>query len=174
LAIAFGLSTCTCVALAQPQTGAPQTQRDFIAAIEAARDLYSKGTNDLQRGSARPTRKRAICAMLKSPRVEGWIGKISQLTSNSDGWGVTSINIGSDIYVQTWNNALSDMMHKTLLDPVSQLFSAAAMLKKGDEVVFSGLFFGSDTDCVHEASMTLAGSIKKPEFIMRFTHLTKC
>jgi hypothetical protein len=127
----------------------------------------------MQKGSARPQRARELCRMLRSRRADNWIGKVQKLSTNGDGWGVLSIDIGSQTHLQTWNNSVSDAVHKTMLHPASSLFQTASNLKKGDEVVFSALFFESDVDCVWEGSMTLAGSIKEPDYIVRFLGLAK-
>jgi len=77
------------------------------------------------------------------------------------------------IHVATWNNSLSDIRDHTLIDPTSSMFKELAALKAGDLVKFSGQFSSSNTDCVGEQSVTLQGSMTKPEFTMRFTSIRK-
>ena len=161
------------VAFAQAAPGAPQAQVDFLDAVFRARLEYNHAKTDFQRGAARPKRAEALCRVLRNKRAELWVGKVNQLTTNSDGWGVIKIDIGRNAYVKTWNNSISDAFHKTLVNPSSKVFGAASTLNKGDEVIFSAQFFPSDTDCVHEGSLTLGGSITEPEFIVRFTELAK-
>ena len=158
---------------AQAPTGAPPQQIDFIKVVQTTRELYGQTTNDMVKGGARPLRARALCSIVPEPSVEGWVGKIHRHTIIRDGWGVLSIIIGPDVYVHTWNDTMSDVMHLTLIEPHSRLFSSASALKKDDDVVFSGRFFQSDVDCIHELRMTLAGSMRAPAFIMRFTSVAK-
>jgi hypothetical protein len=111
--------------------------------------------------------------MLPDKSASGWVGKISQLSSNGDGKGVLSIEVAPNVHVSTWNNALSDIGSQTLIDPSSSLFKNLANMKRGDVVRFSGRFASSDVDCVREQSVTLAGSMTDPSFTMRFTSVNK-
>jgi hypothetical protein len=56
----------------------------------------------------------------------------------------------------------------TLIDPASALFAKASALSEGQQVLFSGSFQHSDTDCVEESSLTMDGSLTEPAFIVRF------
>jgi hypothetical protein len=85
---------------------------------------------------------------------------------------VLAIEIGKDIVIKTWNNAVSDAGDKTLIDPASPLFSKASSLAEGKQVVFSGTFRPSSTDCVKEGSLTMNGSLMEPEFIFRFSDVS--
>lgn len=149
----------------------PEAQKSVVAAVEQARQIYRSATNDLQKGSARATRSKAICAALSSFTASGWVGRVATLSSNSDGKGVLGIEIGPKIYVTTWNNEVSDFQDKTLLDPGSGVFRTASTLKQGQLVMFSGDFRPASPDCIRESSVTLDGSIRSPEFIMRFKQL---
>ncbi|MFG1409473.1 hypothetical protein V5G24_00035 [Xanthobacter sp. VTT E-85241] len=149
----------------------PEQQKRFIAAIEAARDTYSKGANDMAKGAARPARAKEICSILKGSQPKAWVGVIYDLSTNGDGKGVMEVTIGPNVYVKTWNNSLSDISDKTLIDPSSPLFQSAVVLKEGQKVILSGTFFKSPTDCVKEGSLTLRGTITEPEFIIRFSSI---
>lgn len=149
----------------------PEPQRQFIAAIEAARETYSKGANDMAKGAARPARAKQICSVLKARQAKDWVGVIYDLTTNGDGKGVMEITVGPDVYVKTWNNAVSDVSDRTLIDPSSPLFQSAVALTEGQKVVFSGTFFKSNSDCMREASITMRGAITEPEFIIRFSSI---
>jgi hypothetical protein len=147
----------------------PDVEVQFIAAIENARSVYKSGANDMAKGAARPLRAKQLCALLHSPTARNWVGKISTLSTNGDGKGVLGIEIGKDIVIKTWNNAVSDAGDSTLIDPASPLFSKASSLAEGKQVVFSGSFRADSTDCVREGSLTLRGSLMEPEFIFRFS-----
>ena len=136
--------------------------------IQRAREVYAHGANDMAKGAARPMRSHAICAALTSPNIAGWVGRVKSLSTNGDGKGVLTVEIGTDIQLGTWNNSLSDMSDKTLIDPASQLFKVASAFKESQLVRFSGTTFSSTVDCIKEASLTLEGSIAGPDFIIRF------
>lgn len=150
----------------------PSQQRTFVAAVETGRNAYVVGGNDMAKGAARPMRARAICSSLGSGlSVDDWIGTVNALSSNGDGKGVLEIAIGRNIFVKTWNNALSDIADTTLLEPDSSIYRQAVSLAVGQRVSFSGTFRDSATDCVKEASLTLDGSLTEPEFIFRFSRV---
>jgi hypothetical protein len=154
--------------VASPVISGIDQQKAFIAVVQQARQAYNGAANDMQKGGIRAGRKDAICKLLPSMSVENWQGEIYQLSSNSDGKGVVGITIGPDIYIKTWNNALSDIEGHTLLDPESAPFKNLSLMKKGDWVKFSGSFLSSDVDCVREGSLTQRGSMTQPEFIFQF------
>ncbi len=150
----------------------PSDELAVIAAVEAARKQFASGQNDMAKGASRPVRARAVCAALQSHSVGGWIGRVSKLDTNGDGKGVLVVTIGPDISVKTWNNALSDIGDQTLIDPSSSLFAVASQLHNGQFVRFGGNFSQDNTDCVRESSMSLAGSIREPEYIFQFRSIS--
>jgi colicin import membrane protein len=169
-AIACGL---TAPLHAQDKEGRPLLQLDFLDVIETARQGYAAGQTDLQKGAVRPARANALCALLGGQRIEGWVGMVETLTTNNAGRGVISIDVGQKVHLMTHNNAFSDYGHDTMLDPTGRLFTIASNLRKGDKVVVTGGFLRSDKDCLMEVSLTMAGSIREPWFIFRFTDIVK-
>lgn len=149
----------------------PREQTSVIAAVDAARQQYAAGSNDMAKGAARPARARAVCAALPNRVANGWIGGVDSLSTNGEGKGVLKLEIDRDIHVKTWNNSLSDIADKTLIDPSSNLFATASKLQEGQLVRFSGNFFDSQTDCIRDSSLSLSGSIRNPEFIFSFQTL---
>jgi peptidoglycan hydrolase-like protein with peptidoglycan-binding domain/uncharacterized protein YecT (DUF1311 family) len=143
-------------------------QQRLIDAVEKARQQFQAGTNDLARGSARPMRAREVCSHLSGYKADDWGGTVSRLDTNGDGKGVLMIDIGNDVKVGTWNNALSDIADDTLIEPNSPVFMTAMNFKVGQKVRFSGTFIPADVDCIKERSLTLSGSIRSPEYIIRF------
>jgi hypothetical protein len=146
----------------------PDDESAVLEIVEAAMSRYKTGQNDMQRGAARPIRGQSICSVLPSRRARNWIGTVTKLSTNGDGKGVLHVQVAPDIYVQTWNNALSDTFDKTLIDPQTALFRTVSQLREGQKVRFSGSFASSEIDCIEEASMTMQGSITQPEFIFKF------
>ncbi|MBB4954405.1 hypothetical protein H4S14_004170 [Agrobacterium vitis] len=152
----------------------PAAQIAFVAAIEKARVDMKSANNDLAKGGVRRDRAKALCAAQKAPVIENWTGTLENLTTNSDGLGVVKVKIGEDAYVMTMNNAFSDMMAKTMIDPDTALFKQLAALKENDRIKFSGRFIASstNTDCHWESSVTLEGSMASPEFVFRFSSVS--
>lgn len=136
------------------------------------REPKATAPNELAKGGVRAQRREKICGALKLTAVKGWLGRIVELESNNEGKGVLAVEIAEDVTLATWNNALSDLSHHTLIDSGSTLFAGLAGMKKGQKVLFSGSFFPDDTDCVAEQSMTLSGSMREPEFVFRFSLVT--
>ncbi|WP_051448388.1 hypothetical protein [Bradyrhizobium sp. WSM1417] len=150
----------------------PDSERQFIAAVQRAREVYRAATNDMARGAARPLRAKDLCSILRPLTARNWVGQVTMLSTNSDGKGVLEILIEKDIVVKTWNNVLADTGDETLIDPASSLFSTASALTVGSRVLFSGSFRPSSVDCVKEGSLTMRGSLTAPEFIIRFSDVS--
>jgi hypothetical protein len=155
-----------------PKDTRPIDQQRFVTAVVRARDAYKAAPNEMAQGATRVLRARGICSTLTSRDIVDWEGTAYEISSNNDGRGVLAITIGPRVWVKTWNNALSDVTHGTLLNPSSAVYAAAVSLTKGQKVRFSGTLPESETDCVLESSITQSGSMTDPEFIIRFTGLT--
>jgi hypothetical protein len=156
-----------------PKALLPSDQVRFMSAIIEALSQFRSAPNELAAGGIRNTRQQAVCNAVGGQNASGWIGKVSYLSTNGDGRGVITLELGPGLHVSTWNNAISDYSDKTLIDPDTQLFKSLAAMKKGDIVRFSGSFFPSNVDCLREQSLTLAGSMKSPVFTMRFASIHK-
>lgn len=151
----------------------PPLETRFVEIVSTAQSESRKAENDMQRGGIKAKRDQALCEAMATPAVTDWIGTVTKIDSNSDGKGVLQISIAPDILVKTWNNALSDIGSKTLLEPGSPVFVSASAMKSGQRVVFSGDFTrGSQGDCLGEGSMSLRGKIEDPEFILRFSKIS--
>lgn len=153
----------------------PKDQALFVAIVSEAQSSGKKAENDMQLGGVKADRDAKLCQAIKSPSVKGWVGKVASVGANSDGKGVFVVEVAKDITLKTWNNALSDISSSTLIEPGTKLFNDAAALKKGDAVEFAGQFFreASNNDCLREASLSLSGKVKDPEFIFKFSSVAK-
>lgn len=148
----------------------PDDEVAFVAAVDAAKSAYEQASNDMVKGGTRGQRKSAVCRSLHGLNVTDWTGVVSDLSTNSEGKGVLTIDLGDGTKVQTWNNAISDAGSDTLIESTTPLFNTLTKLAKGDAVKFSGSFFDDDTDCVRELSfVSLNTSMTNPAFLMRFT-----
>ncbi|NDE08130.1 MAG: zinc ribbon domain-containing protein [Chloroflexi bacterium] len=154
---------------ATPGPQLPDDQKQFIDIVVGSQAKARAAENDMQRGGIKADRDKELCAAVPKMQVQNWVGTLAEISANSDGFGVLSIELTKDLFVKTWNNALSDMLDKTLITPGTPLFNTASQLKKGNRVKFSGVFFrASGVDCLREASLTLSGKLRSPEFIFRF------
>lgn len=154
----------------------PKDERAFVRLVTDAQAQGKSVENEMQLGGVRTKREDAICSMWSyPPTVTNWLGTVETVDSNSDGKGVVAVSLAKGITLKTWNNDFSDRTANTLLDPHSALFAAAATLKVGQAVRFSGTFFPGnpdDNECLNEGSMTLRGKVDEPEYIFRFTSLS--
>jgi len=169
-AVAQGVATAS-ETKAAPKPAMPAEQAAFIEAVVSSREAFRKAPNELAKGGVRAQRRQKICGALNSAAVNGWLGRIVELESNNDGKGVLAVEIADDVNLATWNNAISDLTHHTLIAPGSAMFAGLAGMKKGQKVRFAGRFFSDETDCVAEQSMTLSGSMRDPEFVFRFSRV---
>jgi len=146
----------------------PADEVEFIRIISSAQQQATDAKNDMQKGGIKAERDKAICQAMQSLAAQNWTGRISKITANSDGKGVLEIEIAKDIFIKTWNNALSDIGDQTLLDPSSPIFLAASAMEKGSPVSIKGTFLRDSNDCIKEGSMRLSGKLSDPEFLFRF------
>ena len=150
----------------------PEDQAQFIQIITDHAVKFKTAKNELQQSAIRDQRKEAISASLNSYSVTSWVGTIHKLATNSDGKAILSVRITSDIEVKTWNNALSDIGSNTLIEKGTPVFDSLFDLSKGQRVKFSGTFLASNEDFIDETSMTIRGSMRSPEFVLKFKSVT--
>lgn len=147
----------------------PANENEFIRIVALAQQQNSDAKNDMQKGGIKSERDAVLCKELKSLDVKNWTGRIAKIDANSDGKGVLEVEIAKDIYLKTWNNAISDIGSDTLLEPGSPIFKSASAMAKGQAVHISGYFLSGGTeDCLKESSLTLSGKLRDPAFIFRF------
>lgn len=151
----------------------PVEQDRFVRAIEKARAAYKAGQTDLQRGAARPIRAKDICAALPSSELRKWIGKIVRLTTNGSGDGVLRIEISKGIELITMNNSLGDSPYLTMIKSDFPLYKKLLEMKEGDFVRFDADLFPASDDCYKEISLTMRGSLEEPNFVARFSDVTR-
>ena len=147
------------------------TEDSFIAALHDAATAYSHAANDMQAGGQRAIRARRLCQVVPDGNIVNWTGTVDTLSSNNSGYGVLKITVAPDITLGTTNNAVSDALsgEHTLIPPGSPLFGQASSLSAGMRVRFSGHLLSGSTDCFEETSLMQSGSMKSPDFIVRFT-----
>ena len=118
--------------------------------------------------ASRDARRRDLESSFPSSTVNGWVGRITEISTNMDGKGVLAISIGPDVTICTWNNAFSDLTSGTLIEKTSGVYQTLARLHVGNKVVVSGNFLRDTPDHFAEQSLTLAGSLTEPAFTFDF------
>jgi len=142
----------------------PETQLQFLAAIEAAVARYDAAENELKKSSVAKERARELAGLLPGGDASAWVGVLEAMGTNGDGNAHVTIRIGGDAVVKTWNNAISDASDRTLIAHGSALYTALADLRLGTPVVFTARL-------LRETSLTEAGGMQAPEFVARFTSI---
>jgi hypothetical protein len=163
------LLTGLCVAAAAGDM--PQDQKQFIEIIERFHRAYTQADSDITKDAARLQRAKAICAAIRTPVVQNWTGTVLKVSSNREGKGVLELTLSTHMRVTTWNDSIADVGDHTLIDPKSPLFDQTVLLKKNQQVLFSGSFIPDPMDCFREISMTLSDSMDQPEFLFRFSDI---
>lgn len=154
-------------------TQIPADQQSFVKLVESYYDSYRQAPNELKKSALRAERKTAIQGALGKLTIQGWVGTLREMGTNSDGKAYITIQLqGSKIEIKTWNNALSDIADKSLIETGSDLYNKISNLSKGKTVHFSGAFRSGDKDYIREASLTESGAMTSPAFIMSFTDVS--
>jgi len=146
----------------------PQDQKQFIDIIERFDRAYAQADSDIAKDATRLQRAKAICAAVRTPAVHNWTGTVFKVSSSREGKGVLELTLSAHMRITTWNESIADIGDNTLIDPKTPLFDQAVLLKKNQQVLFSGSFIPDSTDCFRETSMTLSDSMDQPEFLFRF------
>lgn len=150
-----------------------EREKKFIDILVDTQNQTKSAANDMQRGGIKAARDKQICTLIKDRKVKNWVGYVDSLGANSDGHGVLSIALAPNVYLKTWNNALSDLGSNTLINPDTELFKRASAMTIGQKVRFSGTFVSIlSKACLHEASLSLNGSLLVPEFIFKFSDIS--
>lgn len=173
----------------------PADQVQFSEIVSSSQRKARDAKNDMQLGGIKGERDRLICnsvagitgdwwanpdPMTALERMgkpifsaTNWVGKVKTLDATSDGFGVLVIEVEDGVTVGTTNNAISDVSSETLIRQTSPLFSQVSTLSEGQWVMFSGSFLtGTSGDCFSEMSMSLAGKVRSPEFVFRFSEVS--
>ena len=153
-----------------PAAAEPSNEERFITVVQSAADAYANAANDMQAGGMRAQRAERLCQAVPGGNVVNWSGRIERLSSNNSGYGVLTIRIAPNVTVGTTNNEVSEALagERTLIPPGSPLFAQASSLSVGTRIRFSGHLLPGRSDCFSETSVTQSGSMKSPEFMVRF------
>ena len=157
----------------KPDTPEPDTQRRFVETVASYQKIFRDAENELQQSSARVKRRQALADLGMGMHIDGWIGSIKRMTTTSDGDAAIIVSLGSNIDLHTWSNAISDMRTGTLIPHGTELYEILSRMERGKKIKFSGTFLTSNEDYYYETSVTIEGSMSKPEFLFKFTAISK-
>lgn len=146
----------------------PESQTAFVRIMKEATEQYRGARNEIGEAASRDSRRRALQASFPSPSVEGWVGRITEISTNMDGLGVLAVSIGPDITLTTSSTELSDFGTNSLIPKSSPIYQTLMNLNVGDRVVVSGRFAPGEEDHFEERSLTLMGSMLEPAFTFVF------
>ncbi len=155
-----------------PNMAMPAEQARFIQSVTPYVARFKQVKNELQQTVLRDERRHTLSSALNTYEVNGWIGTVSGLSTNSEGKAVLSVRVAPSIRIKTWNNSISDISSETLIEKTSPLYAALLNMTPGQKIRFSGSFFPSSDDYITETSLTIDGSMKSPEFLFRFSSVT--
>lgn len=152
----------------------PEQQTKFIHVIHSSMQPYDQAPNELKKSVLRTQRKDQIKAALNGNlEVKNWYGIIKTMETTSNGKAHISIILPqSEIQIQNWNNELSDIGDNTLISQNSSLYNSIMDLNEGVPVLFSGRFLRGK-DFMKEASLTEEGAMAEPEFLIRFSEVSR-
>jgi len=149
-----------------------ESQERFTAAAAQARDRYKTATDPTAKRDVRASRRDAVCQALGSLAVKGWVGTIDRVSSE-DGKGMLKISLASGVRLKTWESVLADIGYDTLVDAKSSMFRTASSMREGERVEISGSFVKSELDCAKVANAAQDQAIVEPEYIFRFSSLSR-
>ncbi|HEY1785462.1 MAG TPA: hypothetical protein VGG30_07930 [Pirellulales bacterium] len=153
----------------------PNEQRSLAQIVDSCRGRYESAPNELKKSAIRADRRTELANAIADNRIENWRGVLVAAGTQSDGKAHVEIRIDGSRHatVKTWNNALSDLGSGTLVEISSPLYASLADLSPGDHVTFSGELIASPRDHFKECSLTEAGSMEEPSFLVRFSKVSK-
>jgi hypothetical protein len=151
----------------------PSEQIAFVRVIEKARDAIDAAETDLQESVALRARDKRLCSLLTGNRADNWTGIIKNVGANGEGKAYVVIEIADQVQLQTWNNAFSDIGDDTLISTSSKFFDNLVALTEGDLVTFSATLLKSRNSCLKKGNLTEFFYGKNPEFVVRFSNITK-
>ena len=149
----------------------------FIQIIKSAKRKFNQNSqNPAAQGKVLYDRTKEICALMTSLKVGNWVGKVSKVETNEDGWGVLEIELDTNLRLSTRDNVYGDYGSNTLINPGSDLFNSFMYLRKGNKIKFSGNFFKEDREkgtCLNLMNGTLQYRVLKPTYEFKFTKIDK-
>jgi hypothetical protein len=172
------LSVSDSVAKTTPELILPPLQTTFTSVVQSFIPAYNAADTEIRKTNIRFERKDAIARYFSASgnlQFQYWVGQVEGLRTESDGEAAISVKLrGAEILIKTWSNSFSDHSSHTMISRNDSLYPSLMAIKEGTPVTVSGTFVRDDggQDYVSESSVTEAGSMTNPEFIVRFSKIT--
>lgn len=151
----------------------PADQAAFVKVIDDAKEAIDAAETDLQESVALRARDKRLCALLTGNRATNWTGIINNVGANGEGKAYVYVEIADKVKVITWNNSFSDISDDTLIPTSSKFFDKLVAMQKGDLVTFSARLLKSSNSCLKKGNLTEFFYGERPEFVARFSDVTK-
>jgi hypothetical protein len=155
--------------------GMPADEAAFVTVLMQSRAAWIAAPNDLARHGMRAARASALCKADPALLANAWAGRMVSVTPDGfpDYAGKQTarivIALTSDVSVSTPSAPLLNDP-ATMVEAGSAVYAAAATLREGETLRFSGRFMPGG-DCVEEDSLTLQGGMTEPRLKIVLTGL---
>lgn len=149
----------------------PADERAFTKSIVDTRAALTKASTDLQRSQLVRNRDAALCSTLGDGTATDWTGKITNIGANGEGKAYVEVEIAEDVTIKTWNNAFSDAVDQTLIDPSVPFFNGLVAMNEGQTVKFTASMVPDEGSCLSKANLTETFYGISPEFIAKFSNV---
>lgn len=149
----------------------------FHAKLGELKNEYNAVDGEMQKSKVYRDLKSFMMSYLNGGSFSNWEGIVDTIGTN-EGGKKAYLEINSDaggyaIAYATWNNELSDIADNSMISLGSGMYKQLEAVKEGDSVVFSGSFVRDDTRGFGEQSITEAGFVTDPKFVIRFSSIKK-
>lgn len=146
----------------------PDSQAKFLAVVDEYATRFSAAKNELQESFLRTERNDAMTKVIgRDLAIDGWIGKITELGTDSSDKAYIRISIAPNVELVTFNTSIFDPLG-TMISPGSELYSSLTNMSVGDAIKVSGIFVPHEQGGLYEASLTINGAMTEPAFLFYF------
>ena len=157
----------------------PEEQANFESSRKLYYEKYLAGQNEIKKSAVFNNANADAATFRKNNKglIQNFVGKITDIATDQGGDYVSiviqSSSQGITVSYKTWNNSFSDIGDNTMPAKGSKIYNQVAEVTEGDYVYFSAKTIKDSQRGMKEGSLTELGSLKRPEFIVKFTDIIK-
>jgi len=157
----------------------PEEQTNFESSRKLYYEKYLAGQNEIKKSAVFNNANADAATFRKNNKglIQNFVGKITDIATDQGGDYVSiviqSSSQGITVSYKTWNNSFSDIGDNTMPAKGSKIYNQVAEFTEGDYVYFSAKTIKDSQRGMKEGSLTELGSLKRPEFIVKFTDIIK-
>jgi len=157
----------------------PENQKSFEHMRKSQHEKYISSQNDIMRSEAFNEANDFSKKFYdnNNGKIEDFTGQITTISTDQGG---DYLNIviksklhGLTVTYKTWSNSYSDEGFNSLIKKGSDVYNNVADLVEGDYVYFSAKMYKNRERGIEEISMSEIGSLRSPEFIVKFSDIRK-